>query len=286
MFKVEIECGERLVVKFIFGGQMVLFKEKQCELPLCETPPKLSLLNMHNFISEFGLTVRKEMYNRSLRLRKVAHHRSIDDLLKSYCQVLDYGLLAMVSSFSDREEEEAVFHQKFVTGLQTLQASGFQYFLYGTIFWERDRKQNLGSSILSHLTSYEEHSDCLSCVEGQKGIPCFHLCCQNLVLQMAVNCGLFCVTIEGCIVPSDDSIMKTSQTATKETSLSGSHTTETSTSCHDTVTMKRPSIQVSVNEPVFNKDNLLDHTNDVNVDVGSNICYTPRKSENPRSHPW
>ena len=64
MFKVEIECGERLVVKFIFGGQMVLFKEKQCELPLCETPSKLSLLNMLNLISEFGLAVRKEMYNR------------------------------------------------------------------------------------------------------------------------------------------------------------------------------------------------------------------------------
>ena len=72
-------------------------------------------------------------------------------------------------SFSDREEEEAVFHQKFVTDLQTLQASGFLYFLYGTIFWKRDRKQNLGSSILSHLTSYKEHSDCLSCVgEGKK----------------------------------------------------------------------------------------------------------------------
>ena len=76
---MEIEFGEQLVVKSIVGGQMVLFKEKQCELPLCETPPKLSLLNMHNFISEFNLTVRKEMYNRSLRLKKVAHHGSIDD---------------------------------------------------------------------------------------------------------------------------------------------------------------------------------------------------------------
>ena len=233
---------------------------------------------MHNFISEFDLTVRKEMYNRSLRLRKVAHHRSIDDLLKSYCQVLDYGLLAMVSSFSDREEEEAVFHQKFVTGLQTLQASGFQYFLYGTIFWERDRKQNLGKSILSHLTSYEEHSDCLSCVGEQKETPCFHPCCQNLVLQMAVNCGLFCVTIDGCIVPSDDSIMKTSQTAPKETPLLSSHTTEASTSYHDKDSIKRPSTQVGVDEPVFNKDDLLDHTNDVNVDVGSNRCSTPQGS--------
>ena len=41
MFKVEKECGEQLVVKSIFGGQIVLFKEKQCELPLCETPPQV-----------------------------------------------------------------------------------------------------------------------------------------------------------------------------------------------------------------------------------------------------
>ena len=75
-------------------------------------------------MSEFVLTVHVHTisYNQNLRLRKVALHSSTDDLLKSYCQVLNYGLLAMVSTFSDREEEEAVFHQKFVTGLQTLQA--------------------------------------------------------------------------------------------------------------------------------------------------------------------
>ena len=72
--------------------------------------------------------------------------------------------------------------------------------------------------------------------------------------------------------------MKTSQTASKETPLSSSHTTETSTSCHDKDSIKRPSTQVSVNEPLFNKDDLLDHTNDVNVDVGSNRCSTPQGS--------
>ena len=94
------------------------------------------------------------------------------------------------------------------------------------------------------------------------------------MLQMTVNCELFCVTIDGCIVLSDDSIMKTSQTALEETPLSSSHTTETSTSFHDKDSIKRPSTQVSVNEPLFNKDDLLDHTNDVDVDVGSNRCST------------
>ena len=98
------------------------------------------------------------------------------------------------------------------------------------------------------------------------------------MLQMAVNCGLFCVTRDCCIVLSDDSIMKTSRTASEESPLSSSHRTETSTSCHDKDSIKRPSTQVSVNEPLFNKDDLLDHTNDVNVDVGSNRCSTPQGS--------
>ena len=95
---------------------------------------------------------------------------------------------------------------------------------------------------------------------------------------MAVNCGLLCVTIHGCTVPSDDSLMKTSQTASKETPLSSSHTTETITSCHNKDSIKRPSTEVSVNEPVFTKDDLLDHINDVNVDVASSRCSTPQGS--------
>ena len=59
MYKVE--CEGQLITKSIFSGQMVLFKEKQDVLPLPETSPKLSLLNLHNFFSDFGLTVRKEM---------------------------------------------------------------------------------------------------------------------------------------------------------------------------------------------------------------------------------
>ena len=121
----------------------------------------------------------------------------------------------MVSSFSGKEKEKDALHQKFVLGLQKLQASGFRYFLYGTIYWGRERKQNLGSSFLSHLTSYEEHSDCLSCVEEPKQAPCFHLCCQNLVLQMAVNCGLFCQRKDGHIELPDGSVMNASLTSTK-----------------------------------------------------------------------
>ena len=59
MYKVE--CEGQLITKSIFSGQMVLFKEKQDVLPLPETSPKISLLNLHNFFSDFSLTVRKEM---------------------------------------------------------------------------------------------------------------------------------------------------------------------------------------------------------------------------------
>ena len=128
----------------------------------------------------------------------------------------------MVSSFSGKKEEKDALHQKFVLGLKKLQASGFRYFLYGTIYWERERKMNLGSSILSHLTSYEEHSDCLSCVNAAKQAPCFHPCCQNLVLQMAINCGLFCQRKDGHNELPDGSVLNTSSTTTKATPVSSS----------------------------------------------------------------
>ena len=135
MYKVKVECEGQLITKSIFSGQMVLFKEKQDVLPLPETSPTLSLLNLHNFISDFGPTVRKEMYEKGLRSAKGVSYGSINELFKSYCQVLDYELLAMVSSFSGKKEEKDALHQKFVLGLKKLQASGFRYFLYGTICW-------------------------------------------------------------------------------------------------------------------------------------------------------
>ena len=133
----------------------------------------------------------------------------------------------MVSSFFGKEEEKDALHQKFVLGLQKLQASGF---LSDTIYWERERKQNLGSSILSHLPSYEEHSDCLSCVEEPKQAPCFHPCCQNLVLQMTVNCGFFCQRKDGHIELPDGSEMNASSTSTKATPTSSSQTSGVSSS--------------------------------------------------------
>lgn len=171
-------------MKSIFSGQMILFQGTKHELPLDEVSTKVSLLSVHNSISEFGFTVRKEIYNKGLRLSKVVCSGNVDSLFKNYSQVLDYGLLAMLSSLSGKEEEQVFFHQKFVTGMDAFRKSGFRYFLYGTIFWERERKQNLNSGILTYLTSQhsqQEHSDCLSCVSEQKLNPCNHACCQHLV---------------------------------------------------------------------------------------------------------
>ena len=83
--------------------------------------------------------------------------------------------------------------------MDLLQKSGFRYFLYGTIFWERKRKQNLDSCILTYLTSHQEHSDCFSCVSEQKQEPCNHACCQHFVFQLAMNSGLFFQGEDGCI---------------------------------------------------------------------------------------
>ena len=79
MYKVKVECEGQLITKSIFSCQTVLFKEKQDVLPFPETSPTLSLLNLYNFISDFGPTVRKEMYDNGLRSAKGVSYGSINE---------------------------------------------------------------------------------------------------------------------------------------------------------------------------------------------------------------
>ena len=53
------------------------------------------------------------MYNKGLRSTEGVSYGSID-FFRSYCQVLDYGLVTIVQSFFGREKEENAFHQKFL----------------------------------------------------------------------------------------------------------------------------------------------------------------------------
>ena len=173
----------------------------------------------------------------------------------------------MVSSFSGKKEEKDTLHQKFVIlGLQKLWASGFRYFLYGTIYWERKRKLNLGSSILSHLTSYEEHSDCLSRVTEAKQAPCFHPCCQNLLLQMAINCGLFCQRKDGHNELPDGSVLNTSSTTTKATPTSSSQAAGVSS-----ISPKMQDVSVGTE-----KGNSGVRLNDASASDGTKGCNSPK----------
>ena len=227
MYRVQVECDDDVVMKSIFGGQMVLFRNAgQHDVPP-HAAPKLSLLTVHNSISEFGLTVRKEIY-KGLRLSKSVRCGSVDALFKSFCEALDFGLLAMLCSLSGKEEEEAHFHQMFVNRLSTLQKAGFRYFLYGTIYWERERKQNLGSCILAHLANHPKHSDCLSCVTERKQEACFHACCQHIVFQMALNSGLLSRSDDGRI-----------ETTFQSSALEGAHS-------HKRISSSPPGNQVDV----------------------------------------
>ena len=109
IYKVQIECEEEVVVKSIFSGQMVLFQDTKQELPHDECSTSFSLVNVHNSISEFGLTVRKEIYNKGLRLSKSVLCGNVDSLFKSYCQILDYGLLATLSSLKVKRDHRSKF---------------------------------------------------------------------------------------------------------------------------------------------------------------------------------
>ena len=84
MYKVKVECEGQLITKSIFSHQTVLFKEKQDVLPFPETSPTLSLLNLYNFISDFGPTVWKEMYDKGLRSAKGVSYGSINELFQGF----------------------------------------------------------------------------------------------------------------------------------------------------------------------------------------------------------
>lgn len=284
IYKVQIECEEEVVVKSIFSGQMVLFHDTKQELPHDECPTTFSLVNVHNSISEFGLTVRKEIYNKGLRLSKSVSCGNVDAFFKSYCEVLDYGLLATLSSLSGKEDEQVFFHQKFVAGIDLLQKSGFRYFLYGTIFWERKRKQNLDSCILAYLTSHQEHSDCLSCVSEQKQEPCNHACCQHFVFQLAINSGLFCQGEDGRIETNVQFLGESKVVDMMESTHSVSQTNREDSSKvqNSPVKVKSTTTQKSKEGSIQNNTQQVDHSNGVNIiPVNVNSSNFPQDTCSP-----
>ena len=119
------------------------------------------------------------------------------------------------------------------------------------------------------MTNYEEHSDCLSCVNEAKQAPCFHPCCQNLVLQMAINCGLFCQRKHGHIELPDGSALNTSTTTTKATPTSRSQAAG--------VSSISPTMQdVSVGTE---KGNSVVQLNDASVSAGTKGCNSSQGSQ-------
>lgn len=89
IYKVEVTQEEEVFLKSIFSGQMVRFTTNEPGLPEADSTTKISLMNVHNFISEFGLVVRKEIYNRGLRLKRHVYLASVDSLFQGNYQVLD-----------------------------------------------------------------------------------------------------------------------------------------------------------------------------------------------------
>lgn len=82
------------------------------------------------------------------------------------------------------------FQNLFTSGMKELQKDGFRYFLCGTIHWETERKKKLSNKITNNLSTMCLGSRCLDCLKGDKGNPCHHSCCQEIVLRLGLKSGL------------------------------------------------------------------------------------------------
>lgn len=193
MYKVSVagkdECST--FVKCLYSSQMTKIPSKGCTQTDTRSNIQMSFLSLHNSISEYATTVRKEMYNCKLRrcTKKRKCSSSIDTMFKRYDNALDFGFLAMISSLSNKDKT-SYYHGMFIKEVEALKKDGFKYFLYGTIHWENERKQKFSSKLLDHISEMHDHTDCFRCLQSDLDKPCLHPCCQEKALQLALNSGL------------------------------------------------------------------------------------------------
>lgn len=194
MFKVEVEDGDEIAVKSVFAGQMVLFsgnsqKDKIIHQSL-NAGEQVSFKQIQDAISEFAFSVRKELYQKKLKLPRTVGTEQVGFQFDKLYECLDYGVLATLFALVGDEQSSSSNYDQFSTKLASLQKEGFRYFLYGTICWEHKRKLDLGARVDSFLESLNpiEFHDCMKCLTGES--DCKHGCCQNLAFKFVVKCGL------------------------------------------------------------------------------------------------
>lgn len=191
MYKVQIDNDEEVAIRSVFAGQMAFFREQGQDDSLNEIPCEpVTIKQIHDSISAFAFSFRKEIYSKKLKLSSTSASESVAAQFDMLYDCLDLGLLATLFALLGDQDSSTKNHDLFMDSLSSLLKVGFRYFLYGAISWEYHRKLHLGPKLdefLSGLGSEEEH-DCIKCLSGSDN--CQHACCQNLALKFVAKCGL------------------------------------------------------------------------------------------------
>ena len=192
MYKLKLLDGSDFYQKNVFEGEMVLFRQNETNLSspsgnndaIASKDRKYVL----DAISDFALQVRRTVYkSKEKRPRQDFDSSYVDDAFSTYFEILDCGVLAELYAGQD-EAKQNEMHAFFTKGMLDLKATGFPFFLYGSVAWERKRKVWLSDRLLSFLSLEGSHK-CTDCFDDLSSL-CQHPCCQQRALNFLERCGM------------------------------------------------------------------------------------------------
>ena len=178
--------------KNVFEGEIVSFPQNEANLPSPFGNNGASELKDRKYvfdaISDFALQVQRSSYKSKEKRSKLEFDASyIDDAFGTYFEILDCGVLAELYAGQDKAKQNEM-HALFTKGMLDLKATGFPFFLYGSVAWERKRKVWLSDRLLSVLGLEESHK-CIDCFDDLSS-SCQHPCCQQRALNFLERCGM------------------------------------------------------------------------------------------------
>ena len=132
--------------------------------------------------------MRTDVFKSPHRYRCRAKIDNIQRNMNYFYETLDNGVLGKIYLQLKNVSKSNELKEKYVAMWEELRNRKFPYFMYGTIAWERARKQELPNPFHILLQSTTDVHNCSDCFENNSN--CQHQCCILKVKQYAAKLGL------------------------------------------------------------------------------------------------
>ena len=189
IYKVILSDGNEVTQKGVYEREMVLLK-KSCYNHDAETSDIRNQDDLFNALSDYAMRLRRKVY-RNKRRRTDSSRNDTSGMFSKYCIALDCGFLAELYQ-GQNEEKQKNYHEKHLELVDQLKEDGFNFFMYGTVHWERKNKVCLSDDLLQYLLRDEENSAehlCSDCF-NDTSVYCDHPCCKQKAKDFAERCNV------------------------------------------------------------------------------------------------